>query len=154
MKFCPYCGAVYDDGTFSFCMECGKKLPSPETDQESEQRTKLLVKNEEGPEAEIEQTAHVREKARESDDGKRKVKREKTGRKKKLRQKAAEKPQDDMVPGQPIDDGYDGYYDDVLPPDLGRVKEGLDKELIKKVAVLVAVVLFVVILCALMMYFL
>ena len=28
-----------------------------------------------------------------------------------------------------VDDGYDGYYDDVLPPDIGHAKEGLDKDL-------------------------
>ena len=43
-----------------------------------------------------------------------------------------------------VDDGYDGYYDDVLPPDLDREKEGLDKELIKKV-VLVGIGAFVII---------
>lgn len=43
-----------------------------------------------------------------------------------------------------VDDGYDGHYDDVLPPDLDREKEGLDKELIKKV-VLVGIGAFVII---------
>ena len=43
-----------------------------------------------------------------------------------------------------VDDGYDGYYDDVLPPDMDREKEGLDKELIKKVA-LVGIAVFVII---------
>ena len=42
-----------------------------------------------------------------------------------------------------MDDGYDGYYDDVLPPDMDREKEGLDKELIKKVA-LVGIAVFVI----------
>ena len=27
MKYCPYCGAVLQDGAFSFCPACGKALP-------------------------------------------------------------------------------------------------------------------------------
>ena len=40
------------------------------------------------------------------------------------------------VMGEPVDDGYDGYYDDVLPPDLDRISEGLDKKLIKNIVTL------------------
>ena len=29
MKYCPYCGARFSDGTVSFCSDCGKKLPEP-----------------------------------------------------------------------------------------------------------------------------
>ena len=29
MKYCPYCGAGFSDGTVSFCSDCGKKLPEP-----------------------------------------------------------------------------------------------------------------------------
>lgn len=52
----------------------------------------------------------------------------------------------------PVDDGYDGYYDDVLPPDLDREKEGLDKELIKKIVALGVGVVFIIGLCVVMMY--
>ena len=38
--------------------------------------------------------------------------------------------------GEAVDDGYDGYYNDVLPPDTDRVKDGMDKELIKKIVAL------------------
>ena len=51
-----------------------------------------------------------------------------------------------------LDDGYDGYYDDVQPPDLDRVKEGLDKELIKKIVALSVGVVFIIALCVVMMY--
>lgn len=51
-----------------------------------------------------------------------------------------------------IDDGYDGYYDDVLPPDLDREKEGLDKELVKKIVALGVGVVFIIGLCVVMMY--
>ena len=51
-----------------------------------------------------------------------------------------------------VSDGYDGYYDDILPPDLDREKEGLDKELIKKV-VLVGIGVFVIIsMCVALLY--
>ena len=51
-----------------------------------------------------------------------------------------------------VDDDYDGYYDDVLPPDLDREKEGLDKELIRKVA-LVGIGVFVIIsMCVALLY--
>ena len=51
-----------------------------------------------------------------------------------------------------VDDGYDGYYDDVLPPDLDCEKEGLDKELIRKVA-LVGIGVFVIIsMCVALLY--
>lgn len=51
-----------------------------------------------------------------------------------------------------VDDGYDGYYNDVLPPDLGCEKEGLDKELIRKVA-LVGIGVFVIIsMCVALLY--
>ena len=29
MKYCPYCGAGFSDGTVSFYSDCGKKLPEP-----------------------------------------------------------------------------------------------------------------------------
>ena len=54
--------------------------------------------------------------------------------------------------GELVDDGYDGYYNDVLPPDLDRIKEGLDKELIKRIIMLVIAVLLVISCCATLMY--
>ena len=51
-------------------------------------------------------------------------------------------------------DSYDGYYDDVLPPDLDRIGEGMDKQLIQKIAAVVAVVLLIVSMCVLMLYLL
>lgn len=56
--------------------------------------------------------------------------------------------------GEPVDDGYDGYYNDVLPPDMDLMKDGLDKELMKKVAALISVVIFVIGLCVALLYIL
>ena len=54
--------------------------------------------------------------------------------------------------GEPVDDGYDGYYDDVLPPDVDRVKDGLDKDLVKQIVVLGVCVTLVIAMCVLLLY--
>ena len=51
-----------------------------------------------------------------------------------------------------MEDDYDGYYDDVRPADEGRFSEGMDKNLIKKVIVIIGAVLLIVALCVGMMY--
>ena len=54
--------------------------------------------------------------------------------------------------GEPVDDGYDGYYDDVLPPDVDRVKDGWDKDLVKQIVVLGVCVTLVIAMCVLLLY--
>ena len=53
------------------------------------------------------------------------------------------------------DDGYDGYYDDVLPEDYGNdyVFEGFDSELIKKVALIAGGGLLVIIVMIFVMFY-
>lgn len=51
-----------------------------------------------------------------------------------------------------VDDGYDGYYDDVLPPDIGHAREGLDKELVKKVTLVCVAVFVIISLCVALLY--
>lgn len=48
--------------------------------------------------------------------------------------------------------GYDGYYDDVLPPDADRIQDGIDTELIKKVAAVIICVVLVIAMCVGMLY--
>ena len=75
------------------------------------------------------------------------------GKKKKERNKQApKKPAQPLAETKPEDDGYDGYYDDVQPPDLDRTREGVDKELIKKIVILGVSVLLIISLCVVMMY--
>lgn len=50
------------------------------------------------------------------------------------------------------DDGYDGYYDDILPDDAGRPAEGLDRELLKRVALVVGGMLLAAAVCIAIMY--
>ncbi len=51
-----------------------------------------------------------------------------------------------------VDDGYDGYYDDIRPIDEGREREGVDKELIKKIAIIIGVLFVVIAACVALMY--
>lgn len=49
-------------------------------------------------------------------------------------------------------EGYDGYYEDLLPIDNGQVHIGIDKFLVKRIATLAGGTLLVIILCLVMMY--
>ena len=63
----------------------------------------------------------------------------------------AEPPITEVV-GEAVDDGYDGYYNDVLPPDVDRIEEGVDKGLIKDIIVLCMAVILIIGLCVAMLY--
>ena len=126
MKFCPYCGADLLDENVLFCSNCGKKLPPHEAGITEPLTEEMRPEPENTPKAET--SAKKR-------------------RKKKVPKKVVS-----VVDETPVDDGYDGYYDDVQPPDLDRVKEGPDKELIKKIVALSVGVVFIIALCVVMMY--
>ena len=130
MKYCPYCGAGFSDGTVSFCTECGKKLPEEKTVP---------------PEAK-EQSKKVSKKQKRKKEKKEKYK--KDAKKKKPEKEIPE------VMGEAVDDGYDGYYNDVLPPDTDRVKDGLDKELVKKIVALCIGVTVIILMCVALLYIL
>ncbi len=55
---------------------------------------------------------------------------------------------------KPADDGYDGYYDDVLPDDDGKVSQSIDHQTVKRIIGLVAGVLIAICACVLLMYML
>ena len=78
-------------------------------------------------------------------------KRKKSEVKQAVDQVGTDQPDEETVADQ---DSYDGYYDDVLPPDLDRIGEGMDKQLIQKIVAVVAAVLLIVSLCVLMLYLL
>lgn len=59
----------------------------------------------------------------------------------------------DQIVADP-DDGYDGYYDDVIPDDHGNVRAGVDKQLIKKITVLGVSVILIICACVAIMYIL
>ena len=51
-------------------------------------------------------------------------------------------------------DGYDGYYDDIIPDDDGTARQALDKVLIKKIVFLIIGLLIIVSACVAIMYLL
>ena len=130
MKYCPYCGAGFSDGTVSFCTECGTKLPEEKTvPPEAKEQSKKVAK-------------------------KQKRKKEKKEKHKKDAKKKKPEKEIPEVMGEAVDDGYDGYYNDVLPPDTDRVKDGLDKELVKKIVALCIGVTVVILMCVALLYIL
>ena len=130
MKYCPYCGAGFSDGTVSFCTECGKKLPEEKTvPPEAKEQSKKVAKKE-------------------------KRKKEKKEKHKKDAKKKKPEKEIPEIMGEAVDDGYDGYYNDVLPPDTDRVKDGLDKELVKKIVALCIGVTVIILMCVALLYIL
>ncbi len=129
MKYCPYCGAAFADGTASFCCECGKQLAVND--------------------AVCEHVADTDKTINATGKKKKKAKKDKPVKQKKSKK---EKKTPKEIIDEPVDDGYDGYYNDVLPPDLDRVKEGLDKELVKKVVAVAVGVVFIISMCVVMLY--
>ena len=128
MKYCPYCGAGFSDGTVSFCSDCGKKLP------------------------EMKEEAAKKESPQKVTTKKSKPMKEKKEKRKKEPKKKKEKKDIPEIMGEAVDDGYDGYYNDVLPPDTDRVKDGLDKELIKKIVALCVGVTVIILMCVALLY--
>ena len=132
MKYCSYCGSELVSEDVIFCANCGKKLPPHEAGI-----TETLTE-EMRPDPAPQKPALEKNPEKEAKPVK--------SKKKKYRLEA--------VPNEPKpeEDGYDGYYDDVLPPDMDRVREGLDKELIKKIVALGIGVILIIALCVVMMY--
>lgn len=136
MKYCPYCGANLVDGTVSFCQECGKKL-NTDPNAAQDEPIKEVPASSDPP---TEKTG--------------KKKKEKK-QKKKAKQKKQRKSKKEKLPeimGEAVDDGYDGYYNDVLPPDTDQVKDGMDKELIKKIVALGIGVSVIILMCVALLY--
>lgn len=52
-----------------------------------------------------------------------------------------------------VDDGYDGYYDDVLPVDENMERQGLDKTMVKNLIIIIAGVIVAISICVAAMYF-
>lgn len=128
MEYCPFCGAELMNGTVSFCSACGSRLRNPdEPDTEEIQQDNATVN---------------------------------TAKEKKPKKKRANAPKyrksKDIpeITDAPLDDGYDGYYDDVLPPDYDLVQDGIDKDLIRKVIFLFLGVSAIILMCVALLYIL
>ena len=133
MKFCPYCGADLLKEDAAFCAECGKKLSVAE---------------------EAPSPAHEADSQHDAKPSKQKVSKKGSQKRRqpKPKKEKVQKPSLPEIEGEPVEDGYDGYYDDILPPDLDREKEGPDKELIKKIITLTVAVILIIGLRVGMMY--
>lgn len=133
MKFCPYCGADLLKEDAAFCAECGKKLSVAE---------------------EAPSPAHEADSQHDAKPSKQKVSKKGSQKRRqpKPKKEKVQKPSLPEIEGEPVEDGYDGYYDDILPPDLDREKECPDKELIKKIITLTVAVILIIGLCVVMMY--
>lgn len=124
MKYCPYCGEALSDPQVSFCPECGKTLAGTIPPSDSERPAPGKKQN----------SAAKRKKDR--------------------KRKAVQSASPEMASTEvfPQDEGYDGYYDDILPSDDGGSREGIDKGLVKKIILLLGIVLLVIGACVAMMY--
>ena len=126
MKYCPYCGAAMFSGAISFCGECGKKLDFPEKEASIIHTEASKVQAED-----IEERSPITT----LDEG-------------------------IMEHIEAIDESelsereYDGYYDDIKVLDADKVREGLDKALIKRVLLVVLIVIVIIVMCVLTMYML
>jgi uncharacterized Zn finger protein (UPF0148 family) len=130
MKYCPYCGTELVNGAASFCTECGKSL------QES---TEKVVPRKEKKTPQI-------------DEKKPRPKKKRTA---KTKNGFGKKPDDVLSPKEIQEDfGYDGYYDDIVPSDIDREREGIDKELVKRISIITGVVLIIIGLCITALYLL
>lgn len=136
MKYCPYCGAGLLSSTFSFCPECGTKLPTQE-----EIMAASIDEVINHPESiTLEQTSNPRKKSR-------REKRSAKASRKHHQTRSLPTPEP-----SPSDEYYDSYYDDVMPPDLDREKDSLDKTLVKRIIVLAMCVTIIIFMCVAFLY--
>lgn len=130
MNYCPYCGAELLNKELPFCCECGKGL---------------------GVDAQVkEPTGQERNRPKTGGMSSDSSCRQPILFRNKKRSKASTTQTEDNV--KKTDDGYDGYYDDILPVDLGAQKEEGNGELLKKIAVVIIGVILIIALCLTMLY--
>ncbi len=133
MKYCPYCGGELLSPKASFCTECGEPLSV------------------EMPDAPAREENSRRQKEKQKDrPHKRRKKKRTAGRP----ARQAVSVDTEQEPEQTEAEDYDGYYDDILPWDEGGGREELDKDVVKKILLLAAGVLFVAAACVALMYLL
>ena len=70
----------------------------------------------------------------------------------KKKKKRAKKLESSIEVETVVDDGYDGYYDDIHPIDEGHEREGVDKALVKKIAIIIGALFVVIAACVALMY--
>ena len=123
-------GSEADSGDFRYCPYCGADIPDGAVSFCAECGKALPVKKEK-PEKSTP------------------VKKSSAGKKKKHKSTVMT----DAELRKAYNDGYDGYYEDLLPVDHGRERFETDSAPVKKIIILAAGVLVVIGLCVLMLYF-
>lgn len=141
MKYCPFCGADLLSPDVSFCAECGKQLPTvsaPQTESTSRPQPVENPRNPKKKSAPVRPKREPKKKSRPSIEG---------APTERLSSQSGEE-----EPAAPDPDAdYDGYYDDIIPADAGAVRPGMDREMIKKIILLVVGALLLIGLCVVLM---
>lgn len=138
MKFCPYCGAAIIGGAAPFCAECGKPLPR-------NAKTLPPLRKPATPAAGVQPPKQQANKRPSQPPLRRKKSRPYP--KKPSKNPSVRKP-------DPRDEGYDGYYDDIVPVDNGHTRDKMNPELLKRITIMSCVALLVIILSVVVMYLL
>ena len=145
MKYCPFCGADLLSPEVSFCAECGKALPVGSSRQ-TETETAL-----ERPSRKDTRPRETRKKAAPARPRRKPRKNPGSSIEGAPTEKLSSRSGEDAAPEGALPDDYDGYYDDVAPLDTDGVRPGLDREMIKKIVLLVAGALLTIALCVVLM---
>ena len=136
---CKNCGAkIESDDTF--CPECGTRLP---TQEEIMAASIDEVVTRPAPE-------HKSTTPAQSSKPKKRSRQEKKAAKASRKHRQARSVATPEPPSS--DEYYDGYYDDVMPPDLDREKDSLDKALVKRIIVLAMCVTIIIFMCVAFLY--
>ena len=141
MRYCPFCGAELPGLEISFCAECGKQLPpgvQPQTETAASPAAADPLRKRKKKPAPVRPKREPKKKSRPSIEG--------APTERLSSQSGEEEP---AVPD--TDAGYDGYYDDIVPADAGAVRSGMDREMVKKIILLVAGALLLIGLCVVLM---
>ena len=150
MKFCTHCGVPLDGSAASFCPECGKPLKS---------EAKVISLHPAGSRQTTKHPPITTRRHQPSGRGAAKRPAPYQTRKKQPVPPVRPKPgaMNDPAHGHmpvknPMDENYDGYYEDRATDDNGQHKDALEPELIKRVAFIAAGAILIVILAIILMY--
>lgn len=176
MKYCPYCGADLPGSAVSFCSECGKSVNHPAEGSNSQPDDSMrnpVSKPAGSPQHPSQSGANAKkgfgQPSRPPEPAQKSVRTDHRIQSKKppagkqvIKPASAVRPRPDKTrrpsperattTRNPMDENYDGYYDNVPTADNGQTKEPLDPELIKRIALIAGGAVVMVILSIIIMY--
>lgn len=139
MRTCPRCSAPVRSARAAYCPEYGYSLSKSK---------RTVGKHEIKKEPEPQDTRKAEKKRRNT--------RQTASRKPHCSQKEGRADRIKISPDMERtvrDDGYDGYYDDVLPTDDGEYRQGLDRKTAKNILYLLIGVIVIVGICVVILYY-